>query len=151
MSKHNGDERREGCDFAVPDALSRQIGKSFEAARDLADADALRKALRLHLEEPGVSQASVARAIDRSGAAVSQWLRHEYRGDNEAVEASIRSYLDTAQKRAAVHAMVVMEFARTSVANEVLQVCSWAHTHGTVGVVYGEAGSRRRWPTARRG
>ena len=46
----------------------------------------------------GLSQNRVARQLDVSSAALSQWRAGKYGGNNAAVEAAVRKWLDTGEE-----------------------------------------------------
>ncbi|WP_347253487.1 AAA family ATPase [Leminorella grimontii] len=91
------------------------------------------------IERKGISQAALARAINRSTATVNQYLQGKYPGNVDAVEAEIQKYLDRQNERERPH-NVLIPFVMTPTARKGLEVIKLAHEGGEINVLYGEAG-----------
>jgi DNA transposition AAA+ family ATPase len=101
--------------------------------------DEVRSRLREYLiSESGRTQASVAKSIGISASALSSWMGGTYRGDVEALASKIGSFLSIEGCRAV--APKTSTFVSTAIAEQVMEVCRFAHIHRDIGLVYGEAG-----------
>lgn len=114
--------------------MSGTTGPEF----DQAWVDAVRERAREWLARTGKTQTALAKALNGSGAAVSQWLNGVYKGDVKLLTERIESFLALEVERSA--APVTPKFADTAVARSVLTVCSFAHTHRVIGMAVGAAG-----------
>ena len=78
------------------------------------------KNLQMHMSETGMSQAALARALDKSTSVVSQYLNGKYTGDVSALERDISAYLARqADRRRAQR--VVIPFVSTATAKKINQ------------------------------
>ena len=79
----------------------------------------LQTRIRSMIDRDGMSQNSVAKKLDISPTALSQYLNSKYNGDIPALESSIAKLLDlnVQQKR---YGKIALDFVQTTVANKVL-------------------------------
>lgn len=80
-----------------------------EAAGEPALPDDARPAAQAALVAHGLSQAAAAAKIGISPAALNQWLKGVYAGDNEAVGGKVRRWLDSLGPRASAQAVRIEE------------------------------------------
>ena len=99
----------------------------------------LQRQLRNLMEELGLSQTMVARALGYSSATLSQWLSTKYEGDVAKFNEAVRGFLQR-QKERSKSQKKPFQFVMTSTANRILEVARTCHLDGEIGVVYGEAG-----------
>jgi DNA transposition AAA+ family ATPase len=112
---------------------TRSATKNSEHSR------ALTEELGQCMEERGLTQASVARAIGFSDSALSQWLGGKYKGDVKGVEHAITGFLQREWERAGSRKLQ-LRFVMTSTAAKVFEAARMCHLDGEIGVVVGAAG-----------
>ena len=97
------------------------------------------KNLQMHMSDAGMSQAALARALDKSTSVVSQYLNGKYTGDVAALERDISAYLSRqADRRRAQR--VTIPFVATATAKKISDVIDMAALDIDINVVYGAAG-----------
>lgn len=89
-----------------------------------------------------LSQVTVSKEAGISAATLNQWLGVKYGGDNEAVDAKLRLWLEAYQARQAnARAMPASPtYVPTPTALRVLSALSYAQMAGDIAVAYGAAG-----------
>lgn len=97
-----------------------------------------RERVRGYLKETGLSQSEAARLMGFSAPRLSQFLSGKYAGDVVETAKQINYGLDKHQEQVA--APREPDFAPTSVAKQVEDVCSYTHRMQVMGMVYGNAG-----------
>ncbi|MCY4077588.1 MAG: AAA family ATPase [Acidobacteria bacterium] len=112
---------------------------------ELGTAPAVRKACRAELDAHNLSHAKAAREIGRgvSTATLSKWLRGNYEGDNAAVTARIRTWLETRREQAkhAVGGAGLDRHVEIGVTAEIETVLAYAQAGGDVVLVHGRSGA----------
>ncbi len=95
------------------------------------------------ITDGGLTQAAAAGQIGISDAALSQWLRGKYPGDQEAVAAKAARWLESRAARAQLAAQLpeAPAWVETTAASRVMAALSWAQLAGDVAVVYGGSGT----------
>lgn len=90
----------------------------------------------------GTSQAKIAREAGISGAALSAWLRDEYKGDTAAMTARLEIWRSAhRRKRAGTAALpAAPPWIETPTANRIVGVLQWAQIAEDFACVYGGAG-----------
>lgn len=97
------------------------------------------KNLQTHMSETGMSQAALARALDKSTSVVSQYLNDKYAGDVAALERDISAFLARQSDRRRAQ-RVVIPFVPTVTAKKICDVIDMAALDIDINVVYGAAG-----------
>ena len=94
------------------------------------------------IADGGLTQASAAGQIGISDAALSQWLRGRYPGDEAAVAAKAARWLESRAARAALAAQLpeAPAWIETRAASRVIAALNYAQLAADVAVVYGGAG-----------
>lgn len=89
-----------------------------------------------------LSQAAVAKEAGISAATLNQWLSGKYAGDNEAIDAKLRLWLDAYQTRQANDRAMpeAPAYVPTPTSMRVLSALSYAQMAGDIAVAYGAAG-----------
>lgn len=103
--------------------------------------DELRAGVRQALTA-GLTQAAIAKESGVSATTISQWLADQYPGDNQAVAAKVRRWLDAHRTREADRRRMpaVPDYVSTPTADRVLVALQYAQTAGDIAVIYGGAG-----------
>ncbi len=99
----------------------------------------IRDELKTYLGRTKTSISTIAKAIDRSPSAISQWLKNDYTGDNAAIEQAVAGFLVRQEEK--TQAPLEGPFALTTQAREILLVLGYVHVHSTLGVVVGPSGN----------
>ena len=105
-----------------------------------------RQPLRAHLvgmiERGEVQQSQAAKQTGISAAALSTWLRGEYKGDNSEVERKLSLWLASNERRQEARnaTPTVPEWAPTPTAKKMLDGMHYAQASGDLAVIYGAAG-----------
>jgi hypothetical protein len=81
----------------------------------------------------------VSRSIGMSTAAISQWMRGEYKGDNDAIDNKIYGFLALQKERKESPGLDI-PFVATSVTKAVFEILKLCHLDNEIGVIYGESG-----------
>lgn len=106
--------------------------------------EALREKVRAAMarDTKNLSQAVVAKEAGISATTFSQWLGGKYAGDNEAIDAKLRLWLEAADaRRAAGNVMpTVPGFVATPTALRILGLLSYGQVGGDIVIAYGNAG-----------
>ena len=102
------------------------------------------KNLQMHMSETGMSQAALARALDKSTSVVSQYLNGKYAGDVAALERDIGAWLVRQADRRRAQA-VRLPFVTTATVKKIGDVIGLARGSddgdgASINVVYGAAG-----------
>ncbi|WP_110113234.1 AAA family ATPase [Bacillus sp. CGMCC 1.16541] len=97
----------------------------------------LRQALKEHIETSEQSQSSIAKAIGISAPALSQFMNSTYATPHKLLP-KIEAYLSVHKKRQI--APKKPDFVPTSISTTVINVITYCHIQGTIGVIYGDAG-----------
>jgi DNA transposition AAA+ family ATPase len=97
----------------------------------------LRQALKDHIETSESSQSAIAKAIGISAPALSQFMNGTYATPHKLLP-KLEAYLNVHEKRQI--APKRPDFVPTSVSSTVIDVITYCHIQGTIGVVYGDAG-----------
>ena len=94
------------------------------------------------IERGEVQQSLAARQAGISAAALSTWLRGEYKGDNGEVERKLARWLASSERRqeAISAAPSVPEWAPTPTAKKIMNALHFAQEAGDLAVIYGGAG-----------
>ncbi|MBE3574564.1 MAG: AAA family ATPase [Firmicutes bacterium] len=97
-----------------------------------------RERVRNYLSQSGMSQTEAARLIGFSTTRLSQFLSGKYAGDMLETAKAINYGLDKHIEQQA--APKEPEFALTTAARQVFEVCEYAHRVQTIGLIHGDAG-----------
>ena len=94
------------------------------------------------IAEANLTQAAAATEIGISDAALSQWLRGRYPGDDAAVARKAERWLTSRIARAELEAQLpeAPAWVETHAATRVLSALNWAQMAGDIAVVYGGSG-----------
>jgi len=92
-----------------------------------------------HMEDHKVTQATLARALGISAAAVNQYLQGLYNADVANIEKKIKSYLSLSAEKAEAK-IYRPKFIQTFIASRILDACRFAHTEQELALVVGDAG-----------
>ena len=87
----------------------------------------------------GFTQTHVARAIGRSSAVINQYLQGKYEGDVTDVEERISSFVSRELEKQS-NRRVKAQFVATKMADNGLEMLSYAHAYCEICVLHGEAG-----------
>ncbi len=107
------------------------------------DDDALRDSLRAVMQaERKLTQAQLAREVGISSSAVNQWLQGVYAGDNEAIEAKLRIWLDAyhERRRSGEQMPAAPDWVPTPTGQRIIGALGYAQVAGDIAVIYGGAG-----------
>lgn len=91
------------------------------------------------MQKNNLTQTTIAKAIGKSPAVVSQYLKGTYPGNVDVIDELVKNYLDLNQDRLVMpktHAVFIPTFT----AQKGLEVIRMAHTEGEINVIYGDAG-----------
>lgn len=99
----------------------------------------LRQELQTLMEERGISQAVVARALGISTATLSQWLSGVYKGNVSKIDGDVKGFLRLQKERSKSRKKEI-DFIKTTAATRLFEVARICHLDGEIGVAYGEAG-----------
>ncbi|MEZ3140827.1 AAA family ATPase [Citrobacter braakii] len=91
------------------------------------------------MNEKGLSQTQVARAIGKSPAVINQYLKNKYKGDVNGLESDICNFISRETDRRK-NKNIVASFVMTETAKRGLNVIRLAHMDSDINVVYGDAG-----------
>lgn len=102
----------------------------------------LREDLRSLIERKLITQAQLAREVDVSGSAVSQWIAGKYAGDSVALEGRLQIWLDSYRARQADGRRMptAPSYQMTPTGMRVMGAISYAQDAADIAVVYGAAG-----------
>jgi DNA transposition AAA+ family ATPase len=102
----------------------------------------IKKRLASFMKETGTSQNQVAKALGKSGSALSQWQSGTYKGDNASMEERVRDYLRAVEEddgtAAALEEQGIVE---TSCYKAVSKFCSLVFKNRMMGMLIGDAGA----------
>lgn len=99
----------------------------------------IRANIRELIENKTTSGAALARETGQSTAAISQYLNEKYKGDNEAVAASLQTWLQA--RDAAQHTLpVIPDYVNTPTSQKVIAALTYAQLTHTIALVYGHPG-----------
>jgi DNA transposition AAA+ family ATPase len=99
----------------------------------------LKQQLKDFIEDEGVSQAAIGKAIGYSGSTISQYLDDIYSGNIAAVEKAIKDFLEIEHERKATPREKI-PYVQISAAKKVYDVTRTAHTDGEISVITGDPG-----------
>jgi DNA transposition AAA+ family ATPase len=96
-------------------------------------------AIRLdeYCQKYGISNNKAAQAIGYTASVLSQWRKGEYKGDNAAVEAKVKAWLDIQEARIEAGAVPFVPLERTEHIKTAVRI---AHEEKTIGLVLGSSG-----------
>lgn len=102
----------------------------------------LREQVRAVMAGGKLSQALVAKESGLSSSAINQWLSRTYAGDNEAVDAKLRIWIEAHRARVAAGDQLpeAPAYVDTPTAARVISALSYAQVAGDIAVSYGAAG-----------
>ncbi|WP_429885349.1 AAA family ATPase [Geoalkalibacter halelectricus] len=94
------------------------------------------------LAEGSVTQAQICRESGVSSGILSPWLQEKYRGDSQAVEAKLRTWLNARERKTQIASVlpVAPPWIETPTAEKITAVLAYAQMAGDVGCIYGGAG-----------
>lgn len=99
----------------------------------------LHKQVLDYVKSGAVDQARLAKAINKSATAVSQYLNCCYAGNIENIEAELRKYMVLA-RGLEKHKRIKLNFANTSIAAKIFDTAKMCQYNGEIGVCYGASG-----------
>lgn len=100
----------------------------------------LRNTVRKVLAQSGMTQDRMARNAGVSGSALSQWLRGQYGGNNDALEERIAAWLAETQTNVLNRCETAPTWVPTPTGEAIERVLTYARTTPSIGIVYGGAG-----------
>lgn len=102
----------------------------------------LREQVRAEMAAGKLSQALVAKESGLSSSAINTWLSATYMGDNEAVDAKLRIWIESHRARVAAGDQLpeAPAYVDTPTAARVISALSYAQVAGDIAVSYGAAG-----------
>lgn len=129
----------------------REEGVDEAAAPPQDGMDAVREACDSVIEATGISGAQAAREIGVSPGALSQWRRGKYVGDQAAVAAKVRRWIDTRMdlSRRRLNAAGLDRHAGTAAWQEVESALAYAQASGDLALVVGPPGRGKTWGARR--
>ena len=101
--------------------------------------DDLHKKVSAYLKSGAIDQSKLAKAINRSATAISQYLKQTYPGNVENIEAELRKFM-TLARGLEKHKRIKLNFAQTSVAYNIFDTAKMCQYNGEIGVCYGSSG-----------
>lgn len=106
------------------------------------DADLRRTVTEMMSADRSLSQSAVAKEAGISAATLSQFLAGKYNGDNEAIDAKLRIWLEAYRSRLAAGEQMpeAPTFVDTPTAARVMAALAYAQTAGDIAICYGAAG-----------
>lgn len=108
----------------------------------------LRETLRALINENVITGASLARETGLSSAAVSQFMNGKYKGDNDAVAASLSTWLEA--RNAAQSVMpTIPDFVDTPTTAKITAALTYAQLTHTIALIYGNPGIGKTEATKR--
>lgn len=116
---------------------------SVHAIQPQNDARDLRAEIaRLQREDRSLTQAEIARQSGVHASRLNQWLKGQYAGDNEALEAELARWIDAYhERRLRARALPeAPEWVETPSAQRVIAALGYAQLAGDITVIYGGAG-----------
>ncbi len=100
----------------------------------------MREKFRDFLKKNGLTQASVCRSLGVSGSALSQWLKGEYRGDNDTLEKKLENFMGNFIKKSKNRAEA-FETKELSNFKKGFFIMDEAVINGEMAMLYGSAGT----------
>jgi hypothetical protein len=102
----------------------------------------LQSKVRAVMDAEGLSLTGLSQLTGVGKTRLSQWLKDKYPGDNAAIEADIRRWLESREAASALDGQMptAPEWVETPTARAVLSALSFAQMAEAVSVVYGGAG-----------
>lgn len=115
---------------------------TLRAANEETDAQLRDRLAAVMAGDRKITQARIARECGLSSSALSQWIGGVYAGDNEAVEARVRLWLDkqAADKAAGARMPAPPSWVPTPTGARVVGALGYAQMAGDIAVIYGGAG-----------
>jgi len=102
----------------------------------------IRKRLALLMQETGVSQNRVAKALGKSSSALSQWLSGTYKGNNDEMRARVEDYLTAAAEEDGSTALLEEQsIVETGCYKAVSKFCGLVSKNKMMGLLIGDAGA----------
>lgn len=95
--------------------------------------------LKAFIEQYGISQTQVAKAVDLSGATLSLYLNGRYTGNKDAIDKRVSAYLRQQQQKAKIPHLEI-PFVATRTARKALAFLELCHGLNRLGIMYGGAG-----------
>lgn len=102
----------------------------------------LREEVAQTIAADGLRQAQVGRESGVPASTLNQWLKGNYAGDNSAIDAKLRLWIDQRKRQSDGAALLpkVPEFCRTPTAEKIVGACAMAQMMGDLTAVYGGPG-----------
>ena len=103
----------------------------------------LRERARRAIQAGGLSQKRASVEIGISDAALSQWLKGKYQGDQGAIREKVDRWLESRAKRVELTSSMAAfpKWVETPTAGRILSALTYAQVAGDIAVVYGGAGT----------
>lgn len=92
-----------------------------------------------YMQQTGMTQTQVAKALGKSNAVISQYLKGEYKGRVDEIDQAVERLISR-QKDKVIDRKFDNKFVPTFVAKQCLDVLHIAHVEGEINVITGEAG-----------
>lgn len=99
----------------------------------------MKEKLLNHMNQSGLSQAAIGRALNVSTAVVNQYLQGKYKGDVASVDGVVDAYL-ARQFEKLKSGKITIPYVPTLTAKKISELIRVAHIDGEIVVIYGEAG-----------
>jgi DNA transposition AAA+ family ATPase len=118
--------------------MTAQEAKVFELRHVEPDT---RERIAALLEE-GVTQAQICRESGVSSGILSPWMQDKYKGDSQAVESRLRTWLEARERKQRLASTLPLPapWLETPTASKIMGVLAYAQMAGDVGCIYGGAG-----------
>ena len=99
----------------------------------------LQNRIKTMIERDGITQNSIAKKVDISATALSQYLNSKYNGDIQALENALIKLVDLniQQKK---YAKVCLDFAKTTVAGKIFNIAQICQLNGEIALCTGLSG-----------
>jgi DNA transposition AAA+ family ATPase len=104
----------------------------------------LHQRIRLHMEETGMSQTQMAKAIGLAASTFSQWLSGSYVGDVVKIDRQVAGYLSREEERDTI---VRLPHRDTEALHRISEAASLCHSGRFIGVVFGPSGVGKTYST----
>lgn len=99
----------------------------------------LQKKLLEMMQEKGLKQSEVCRALDLSPASLSQWLKNEYKANDKNIVLKVEAFIKReAEKEQSTK--YKKAFIETKISKTIFEIARKCHIKGKIGVAYGNAG-----------
>lgn len=110
----------------------------LEKEKKKATPELLEKVKR-HLETTDIDQSTLAKRINKSPAVISLYLKNNYSGDIESLEADLQKYLKRVSDKKG-RTKLKLNFEHTTVAQKIFNIANMCQYNGEIALCYGSSG-----------